>query len=164
MQEQSRAPSLLSVRDLSVVADLADGPRMIVDRVSFDLEPRQILAVIGESGSGKTVLARALASWLSPPLRIDSGQVLFTGRDLVADPAHARRLAGREIAYVGGNPAGALDPTMTVGAQLVEKLRAVRADMSAAEAKAKAIRLLQAVHIPSAERRFHEYPFQYSGG
>ena len=164
MQEQSQAPSLLSVRDLSVVADLADGPRTIVDRVSFDLEPRQILAVIGESGSGKTVLARALASWLSPPLRIDSGQVLFTGRDLVADPAHARRLAGREIAYVGGNPAGALDPTMTVGAQLVEKLRAVRADMSAAEAKAKAIRLLQAVHIPSAERRFHEYPFQYSGG
>lgn len=164
MLDQSQATPLLSVRDLTVVADLADGPRTIVDRVSFDLEPRQILAVIGESGSGKTVLARALASWLSPPLRVGGGQVLFGGRDLVADPAHARHLAGREIAYVGGNPAGALDPTMTVGAQLVEKLRAVRPDISAAEAKAKAIRLLQAVHIPSAQRRFHEYPFQYSGG
>ena len=164
MLDQSHDAPLLSVRDLSVVADLASGPRSIVDRVSFDLRPRQILAVIGESGSGKTVLARALASWLSAPLRVSGGQVLFGGRDLIADPAHARHLAGREIAYVGGNPAGALDPTMTVGSQLVEKLRAVRPDISAADAKARAIRLLQAVHIPSAERRFHEYPFQYSGG
>ncbi len=69
MLDQSHDAPLLSVRDLSVVADLASGPRSIVDRVSFDLRPRQILAVIGESGSGKTVLARALASWLSAPLR-----------------------------------------------------------------------------------------------
>ena len=61
MLDQSHEAPLLSVRDLSVVADLASGPRSIVDRVSFDLRPRQILAVIGESGSGKTVLARALA-------------------------------------------------------------------------------------------------------
>lgn len=164
MLDQSPVETLLSVRDLSVVADLEGGAKPILDRVSFDLQPRQVLAVIGESGSGKTVLARALASWLAAPLRVSGGQVLFNGRDLIADPAHARQLAGREIAYVGGNPAGALDPTMTVGAQLVEKLRAVRPDISAAEARDKAIRLLTAVHIPSAERRFHEYPFQYSGG
>lgn len=164
MLDQSPARTLLSVRDLSVIADLESGPRTILDRVSFDLQPRQILAVIGESGSGKTVLARALASWLAPPLRVSGGEVLFEGRNLVDDPAYARRLAGREIAYVGGNPAGALDPTMTVGTQLVEKLRAVRPEVSAAEARDKAIRLLQAVHIPSAARRFHEYPFQYSGG
>ncbi len=164
MLDKSPVDTLLSVRDLSVVADLDQGEKPILSGVSFDLQPRQILAVIGESGSGKTVLARALASWLAPPLRVSGGQVLFAGRDLIADPAHARHLAGREIAYVGGNPAGALDPTMTVGAQLVEKLRAVRPDISAAEARAKAIRLLTAVHIPSAEQRFHEYPFQYSGG
>ncbi|MBL3551797.1 ABC transporter ATP-binding protein [Rhodovulum sulfidophilum] len=152
--------TLLSVRGLNVVA----GDRPILTDISFDLAPRSILSVIGATGSGKTVLARALASWLSAPLRVTGGEIRFRGRDLVADPAHARNLAGREIAYVGGNPAGALDPTMTVGAQLVEKLRAVRPDISADAARQKAIRLLEAVHIPSAARRFHEYPFQYSGG
>ncbi|SMO90482.1 ABC transporter ATP-binding protein [Paracoccus laeviglucosivorans] len=164
MLDTASETTLLSVRGLSVVADGPDGPRQILEGIGFDLKPRQILSVIGESGSGKTVLARTLASWIAAPLRVTAGQVLFKGRDLLADRAYARGLAGREIAYVGGNPAGALDPTMTVGAQLVEKLRAVRPDISASDAKAKAIRLLQAVRIPAAERRFHEYPFQYSGG
>lgn len=154
--------AVLQVRDLSVGVE--GSPHPILDGISFDLKPRQVLAVIGESGSGKTVLARALASWLTPPLKATGGQILFRGRDLMLDPAYARRLSGREIAYIGGNPAGAMDPTMTVGAQLVEKLRAVRPDISVAHAREKAIRLLEAVHIPSAASRFHEYPFQYSGG
>jgi peptide/nickel transport system ATP-binding protein len=155
---------LLAVSGLCV--DLDDGAekRPILADVSLTLRPREILSVIGESGSGKTVLARAIVSWMSPGLKITGGEIRFRGADLVADPAMARRMAGREIAYVGGNPAGALDPTMTVGAQLVEKLRAVRPEVSAAEAKAKAIALLEAVRIPAAGRRFHEYPFQYSGG
>ncbi|MTD98813.1 dipeptide ABC transporter ATP-binding protein [Paracoccus sp. YIM 132242] len=160
MLDGAETRTLLSVRNLSVMA----GDRTILDGISFDLQPRRILSVIGESGSGKTVLARTLASWLSPPLRVSGGTVLFQGRDLLADPTHARSLSGREIAYVGGNPAGALDPTMTVGAQLVEKLRAVRPDIPAAKARDKAIQLLKAVRIPAAERRFNEYPFQYSGG
>ncbi|WP_424934335.1 ABC transporter ATP-binding protein [Amaricoccus macauensis] len=155
---------LLSVRNLSVSVESDGASRKILNGISFDLAPRSILSVIGESGSGKTVLARALASWLSPPLGITGGEILFRGRDLVTDTAYAQALAGRDIAYVGGNPAGALDPTMTVGAQLVEKLRAVRPGISVADARAKAIRLLEAVRIPSADRRFHEYPFQYSGG
>ncbi|NDW02507.1 ABC transporter ATP-binding protein [Salipiger sp. PrR002] len=162
--DMAQTQSLLSVRNLSVVVEGQGADRTVLDGVSFDLAPRRILSVIGESGSGKTVLARALASWLSAPLKITSGEILFEGRDLIRDPSHARSLAGREIAYVGGNPAGALDPTMTVGAQLVEKLRAVRPDISSRDAQEKAIRLLEAVKIPAAERRFHEYPFQYSGG
>lgn len=161
MAHHLAADSLLSVRNLTVTAG---GAQPILDDISFDLAPRQILSVIGESGSGKTVLARTLASWLSAPLQVTAGQVWLEGRDLIAEPDHARSLSGREIAYVGGNPAGALDPTMTVGAQLVEKLRAVRPEISRRDARAKAIRLLQAVRIPAAERRFHEYPFQYSGG
>ena len=166
MTTYSPAPdaALLSVRNLSVIAQSDGVSRTILHDISFDLKPRQILSVIGESGSGKTVLARALVGWMAPQLKITAGEVLFKGRDLIRDRAFASGLAGREIAYIGGNPAGALDPTMTVGAQLVEKLRAVRPDISAKDAQDKAIRLLEAVKIPSAASRFHEYPFQYSGG
>ncbi|MEI4474103.1 ABC transporter ATP-binding protein [Frigidibacter sp. MR17.24] len=155
---------LLDVADLSVVAELPGTTRTILDKVSFTLDSRQILSVIGESGAGKTVLARTLASWIAPPLAVSGGTITFRGRNLLTDRAHARTLAGREIAYVGGNPAGALDPTMTVGAQLVEKLRAVRPETSVEAARKKAVDLLDAVRIPSAKTRFHEYPFQYSGG
>ncbi|MEP3331909.1 ABC transporter ATP-binding protein [Sedimentitalea sp.] len=155
---------VLQVSGLNIVARLPNGDRPILHDINFELNSGEILAVIGESGSGKTVLARALASWLSAPLTVTQGEVRFRGTDLLKDTAMAKRLAGREIAYIGGNPAGALDPTMTVGAQLVEKLRAVRPDFSAAAAKDKAIELLEAVRIPAAPQRFNEYPFQYSGG
>ncbi|MCL4122306.1 UNVERIFIED_CONTAM: hypothetical protein GTU68_017863 [Idotea baltica] len=155
---------VLQVSGLNIVARLPNGDRPILHDISFELISGEILAVIGESGSGKTVLARALASWLSAPLTVTQGEVRFRGTDLLKDTAMAKRLAGREIAYIGGNPAGALDPTMTVGAQLVEKLRAVRPDFSAAAARDKAIELLEAVRIPAAPQRFNEYPFQYSGG
>lgn len=171
MEEHEMSPelaasgeTLLSVRDLSVTLEGKGHQRAVLDRVSLELNPCRILSVIGASGSGKTVLARALVSWLPPPLRISGGEILFRGRDLIRDPHHARHLAGREIAWIGGNPAGALDPTMTIGTQLVEKLRAVQPDISPREARDKAINLLDAVRIPAAERRFHEYPYQYSGG
>lgn len=163
METLKDAP-LLQVEGLCVVARGPAGDKPILTDVGFTLQPREILAVIGESGSGKTVLARTLASWLSAPLTVTAGTVRFRGTDLLQDIAAAKRLAGCEIAYVGGNPAGALDPTMTVGAQLVEKLRAVRPDFTATTAKAKAIQLLEAVRIPAAAQRFNEYPFQYSGG
>ncbi|WP_138470734.1 ABC transporter ATP-binding protein [Poseidonocella sp. HB161398] len=164
MDGTNTATPLLEVSGLSVGAVTPEGTTPILEDVSFSLRPREILSVIGESGAGKTVLARTLASWLSDPLKVTGGTIRFRGTDLVNDTAAARKLAGREIAYVGGNPAGALDPTMTVGAQLVEKLRAVRPEVSGAAAKQKAIELLDAVRIPSAAQRFHEYPFQYSGG
>ena len=154
--------AVLSVRGLTVEAPAED--RAILRDVALEVHPRRIVGVIGESGSGKTVLARALVSWLPPSLRVSRGVIDFQGRDLLADAGEARRLAGREIAYVGGNPAGALDPTMTVGAQIVEKLRAVRPEVGAREARERAVDLLTAVRIPSAGQRFHEYPFQFSGG
>jgi peptide/nickel transport system ATP-binding protein len=152
---------LLDVRGLTV----ASAEKTILEDVSLSLRPRSILGVIGESGSGKTVLAQALVNWLPPALRATRGEILYRGRDVLSIPrAEARRLRGSQIAYVGGNPAGALDPTMTVGDQLVEKLRAVEPGVSKAAARARAIALLGAVRIPSPESRFHEYPFQYSGG
>ena len=156
---------LLDVRGLSVAAGAgADAPRILQD-VSFTLQARRILGVIGPGGSGKTTLAHALVNWLRPPLRVTAGAIRFGGEDILTMPAdRARRLRGKSIAYVGGDPQGALDPTMTVGAQIVEKLRAVEPGLSRQEARARAVDLLGAVRIPSPEQRFGEYPFQYSGG
>jgi peptide/nickel transport system ATP-binding protein len=155
---------LLSVANLTVVTDEKNGSKTILDDVSFELNSGQILSVIGESGAGKTVLAKTIVSWLPTTLSVASGQIIFRGKDLIDDPKSASKLAGRDIAYVGGNPAGALDPTMTVGAQLVEKLTSVCPQVSSIDAKRRAIELLEAVRIPAANRRFDEYPMQYSGG
>ena len=156
---------LIDVRGLCVEAPGPEGPRRILDDVSFALPARSVLGVIGESGSGKTVLAHALASWLPGGLRVSAGEIRFRGRDVLAMSAgEAHQLRGRDIGYVGGNPSGALDPTMSVGAQIVEKLRAVEPGVSKQDAKDRVISLLTAVRIPSAEMRFNEYPHQYSGG
>ena len=150
------ATPLLQVRNLSVRAGRAvDAPEILRD-ISFSLESRRILGVIGGGGSGKTTLARGIVNWLAPPLRVSAGQVLFRGRDILTlAPDEARRLRGKAIAYVGGDPAGAMDPTMTVGAQIVEKLRAVDPGVSRREAKERVIALLSAVRIPTPEQRFN---------
>jgi peptide/nickel transport system ATP-binding protein len=157
-------PIVLQVRDLTVRVGAGADARPILSDISFDLPAREILGVIGGGGSGKTTLARATVNWLQPPLAA-SGQVLFEGKDVLGARADdLRRLRGQGIAYVGGDPAGAMDPTMTVGAQIAEKLRAVEPGVSRAEARSRVIDLLGAVRIPSARQRFDEYPFQYSGG
>ncbi len=158
------AEPLLRVRDLSVEVDTREGVRPILSGISFDLGAREILGVIGASGSGKTVLARALVNWIEPPLRISGGAVIFKGRNLLDLRAGGLRQVRREVAYVGADPMGALDPTLPVGRQIVEKLRAVVPGTGRAEAKAQVIALLDAVRIPSPRARFDDYPSQFSGG
>jgi peptide/nickel transport system ATP-binding protein len=127
--------------------------------------PRSVLGIIGESGSGKTVLSRALVNWIKPPLAITSGSVRYGGRDLLALPEEEMAaLRGREIAYIGANPTSALDPTVPVGHQILEKLRAVAPQLSRQDARKRIIDTLDAVRIPSPAKRFDEYPFQFSGG
>ncbi|MGU3467641.1 ABC transporter ATP-binding protein [Methylobacterium sp. C33D] len=156
-------PPVLSVRDLSV--DLA-GPvagRRILDGIAFDVAPREIVGVVGATGAGKTVLAKALVNGLEPPLAA-RGTVRFRGQDILGLAPRAMRPLRREIAYVGANPMGALDPTLPVGHQIAEKMRAVNPAVAAAEARRRVVALLDAVRIPSAARRFHDYPSQFSGG
>jgi peptide/nickel transport system ATP-binding protein len=157
---------VLEVKNLSV--QLASGrglPRMLLSDVSFDLAEDQVIGIIGESGSGKTVLSRALVNWINDPLRITQGNLLYRGRDLLRLPEREmQRLRGREIAYVGSDPGSALDPTLPVGSQIVEKLRAINPALGEAEAEAQVLRVLDAVRIPSPRQRFHEFPFQFSGG
>ncbi|MGN6536349.1 MAG: ABC transporter ATP-binding protein, partial [Mesorhizobium sp.] len=156
---------LMEVRDLSVAMRSESGVRPILNTIDLTVMPRSVLGIIGESGSGKTVLSRALVNWIKPPLAITSGSVRYGGRDLLALPEEEMAaLRGREIAYIGANPTSALDPTVPVGHQILEKLRAVAPQLSRQEARKRIIDTLDAVRIPSPAKRFEEYPFQFSGG
>ena len=162
----NEAAAILQVADLSVDVDLGGGrKRRVLEGVSFELRADKVIGIIGESGSGKTVLSRALVNWIDEPLRVAGGAVLYKGRNLVDLPDHEmQRLRGREIAYVGADPGSSLDPTLPIGAQIVEKLRSIDPGRSEASAKARVIEVLDAVRIPSPRKRFEEFPFQFSGG
>ena len=142
----------------------AGSERQIISGINFDLAPREIVGIIGASGSGKSVLSRALVNWIDPPLAISSGSVMYKNENILTLPPRRMRTLRREIAYVGANPQGALDPTLPVGRQIVEKIRAVVPELGGAEAQRRVIELLAAVRIPSPASRFHEYPSQFSGG
>ena len=158
--------AIMQVADLSVEIDLGGGrKRRVLDGVSFELGADRVLGIIGESGSGKTVLSRALVNWINEPLRVAGGKVLYKGDNLFDLPPQGMQgLRGREIAYIGADPGSSLDPTLPVGAQIVEKLRAINPGISTAKAKARVVEVLDAVRIPSPKKRFDEFPFQFSGG
>jgi peptide/nickel transport system ATP-binding protein len=157
---------VLEVKDLSVQRQRGEGRGTpILSDVTFTLSQDEVIGIIGESGSGKTVLSRALVNWIREPLRVTSGSLLYRGRDLLSLPKiEMERLRGREIAYIGSDPGSALDPTLPVGNQIVEKLCAINPSLTKSEAAAQALRVLDAVRIPSPRQRFHEFPFQFSGG
>ena len=157
--------TILEVRDLSVSLDKAAGSQRLLDGVSLDLKAGEILGIIGEAGAGKTILARTLVNGLSEPLRVSGGRVLYRSRDLLSLPrSDLARIRGNEIGYIGANPTGSLDPTVSIGQQILEKLRAVQPSLSKAEARERVLEVLAAVRIPAPATRFHEYPFQFSGG
>jgi peptide/nickel transport system ATP-binding protein len=155
---------LLALTNVTVAAGRAATAKPVLDGVSLSLAPREIVGVVGASGSGKTVLSKAVVNWLEPPLTMRSGEVLFEGRDIYALRGADMRILRQRISYVGANPMGALDPTLPVGAQIVEKMRAVVPGTSRRTAERRVIELLDAVRIPSARNRFHDYPAQFSGG
>ncbi|MBT4428553.1 MAG: ABC transporter ATP-binding protein [Rhodospirillaceae bacterium] len=159
------AEPILKVENISIDLVRQGQTTPILRDVSFDLSERQTLGIIGESGSGKTVLSRAVIGAINPPLFVTSGRVIYRGQELTGqNQSKIEALRGREIGYIGNNPGSALDPTIAVGHQIVEKLRAVEPGISKKEAKDRTIAMLKAVRLPRPEERFHEFPFQYSGG
>ncbi|MBM3518109.1 MAG: ABC transporter ATP-binding protein [Alphaproteobacteria bacterium] len=159
------AGPLLDVLNVSVDLVRRGHGTPILRDVSFQLGERQVLGIIGESGSGKTVLSRVVVNAVSEPLRITSGAVGYRGRDLLTlPPAEMQALRGREIGYIGSDPGSALDPTLPVGHQIVEKLKAVEPGISQAAARKRVIDVLEAVRLPRPHERFDEFPFQFSGG
>jgi oligopeptide/dipeptide ABC transporter ATP-binding protein len=157
------AGRLLEVRDLRVTFTRAGRPVHAVTGLSYDLDEREILAIIGESGSGKTVAVRTLMGLLPPSARVD-GSARFDGNELIGLPEQdIRHWRGSDIAMVFQDPSRSLNPTMKIGTQITEAIRQ-HADVGRAAARERAIELLKLVHLPAAERRFHEYPHQMSGG
>ncbi|MDP3960324.1 MAG: ABC transporter ATP-binding protein [Pseudorhodobacter sp.] len=156
--------TVLDIKGLSV--GLASDPEQrILDDISFELKSGKVIGLIGEAGSGKTVLARAIVNGMAEPLAYRGGQVIYGGQDLLSMSAQSLgKIRGNKIGYIGSNPAGSLDPTLPVGDQIVEKLRSVDPSLSRKAATERVLDVLAAVRIPSSEVRFHEYPFQFSGG
>jgi len=154
---------VLEVADLGVTLQTDRGPVRPVDGVRFSLAPGRTLAIVGESGCGKSVTALALMGLL-PPGGVTDGAIRFAGRDIAAlDPESRRRLRGREMAMIFQEPMTSLNPAFRVGEQVAEALRLHQA-MSATAAFAEAERLLDRVRIPDAARRARQYPHQLSGG
>ena len=155
---------MLKVRDLK--AGFAAGRQVLtaVDGISFDLAAGETLALLGESGCGKSATALALLRLLPAVGRILGGQVHFDGRDLLQLPeAEMRGVRGSGMAMIFQEPATSLNPVLTVGRQIGEVLEKHRG-LNGAAAQARALELLQAVGIADAPRRLGEYPFQLSGG
>ncbi|MGH3067759.1 MAG: ABC transporter ATP-binding protein [Streptosporangiaceae bacterium] len=155
--------ALLDVRDLSVRFRRRGREALAVNSVSFTVQPRQTLAIVGESGSGKTVSCRAVVGLLPPAARV-SGSARFQGRELIGlSDADIRQHRGRDVAMVFQDPARSLNPTMRVGTQVTEAVRAHQ-PVSRQGARDRAIELMSLVRIPLPDRRFADYPHQFSGG
>jgi peptide/nickel transport system ATP-binding protein len=155
--------ALLEVDELSVRFDSDEGSVHAVDRVSFALEPGEVLAMVGESGCGKSVTAMSMLRLLPRSASL-SGAVRFEDRDLLtADEGSLRSVRGREISFVFQEPMTSLNPVFTVGRQIGEVLRH-HLGLSRAEAQDRTLELLELVGIPAPSRRIEEYPHQLSGG
>lgn len=161
----SDSAPILSVRALTIaVPGPAGGEVPAVDGVSFDVERGEIVALVGESGCGKTLTSLALVDLLPPPVRVVSGEVFFEGRDVRALPAREKeRLRGGGIGLVFQEPASALDPVRTIGSELAAVLARHRG-LSRGAAAAEAERWLSRVALPDPARQMGAFPHQLSGG
>ena len=157
--------NLLSVENLTLKDKFSS--KELLKKITFDLQEKEILGIIGESGSGKTLLSQAIVNWLPENLQISNGSINFLGRNInhLNENELERDIRGQQIAYIGPNAINSLDPTYPVGYQLLEKAISVdKKNTSKKILKEKVIDLLDDVLIPSPQKRFHEYPSQFSGG
>ena len=174
MEEQDATENIIEVKNLVISFRTSKGMVRAVRDISFDLKKGETLAIVGESGSGKSVSARALLGIEAPNAVIDGGQILYRGEDLLRyteKDFERKHIRGRHISMVFQDPMSSLDPIMKVGPQLTEAMllnsrkdgdKSRRLDKQ--EAYRRAIKLMQDVGIRDAEKRFDQYPFEFSGG
>ncbi|GHU93049.1 putative peptide ABC transporter ATP-binding protein y4tR [Spirochaetia bacterium] len=156
---------LLTIDELSVSFHTGQGVLKAVDGVSFSVEQGEILALVGESGCGKTVTAQSILRLYDEKQQVTyGGKIFFRGRDILNIPeAQMRQCRGQDIAMVFQDPMSSLNPVFTVGAQIAESLK-IHRRMKKAEAREQVLELLKLVGIPDPARRIHQFPHELSGG
>ncbi len=158
-------PTLLQVKDLKTYFFTEEGVIKAVDGVTYDVEEGETLALVGESGCGKSVSAMAMLRLIPiPPGRIMGGEVIFEGDDILKmSESEVRGIRGNRIAMVFQEPMTSLNPVLTIGKQLTESLE-LHLKLDKEAAVARAVQLLEMVGVSEADRRVHDYPHQFSGG
>ena len=156
---------LLAVDDLQVEFRTSQGTSKAINGVSFKLHEGETLAILGESGSGKSVTAQAIMGIIdSPPGFVTGGTIRYCGQDLLTLPEKVRRtVRGPEVSMIFQDALSSLNPVFPVGWQIAEMMR-IHWGMNRSDAKARAIHLMERVHIPGARERVDAYPHQFSGG
>jgi len=156
---------LLDVRNLRTHFHTSTGVVRAVDGVSWDVRKGETVALVGESGCGKSVSALSVMRLVSAPAgRIVGGEIIFKGRNLLAlSEEEMRRVRGREIGMIFQEPMTSLNPVLTIGRQLTETVE-THLGMTSAQAQARAVELLSLVGIPDGARRLRQFPHQFSGG
>ena len=164
--EAAKLQPLLCVEDLRTYIDTEAGTARAVDGISFSLLPGKTLAIVGESGCGKTVTALSILRLMpEPPARIASGSIRFNGRDILKLNAdELRHLRGGDIAMIFQDPAMSLNPVFTIGDQISEAISLHRKDISRKAYHSEIIKALLAVQINEPEKRLQQYPHELSGG
>ncbi|TBW36109.1 ABC transporter ATP-binding protein [Siculibacillus lacustris] len=156
--------SVLSVRDLVIEFATRRGPLRAIDGISFDIAKGEVLGVVGESGAGKSLTGTAVIGLVEPPGRIASGEIRLAGRRIDNLPRdEMRKVRGKQIGMIFQDPLTSLDPLMKIGDQLIETIR-THAAMTWAQARDRAVFLLEEVGIPAAAERLMAHPHEFSGG
>jgi oligopeptide/dipeptide ABC transporter ATP-binding protein len=165
-REMSSREPVLSIRDLTVEFGTEDGTVHAVTGVTYDLYPGETLGVVGESGSGKSVSVMTMLGLVpQPPGRVVSGEAVFKGRDLIKMPKRElRKIRGGEVSMIFQDPMTSLNPVLTIGDQLAEAIQTHHPETSDSQARERTVKLLELVGVPFAERRFDQYPHEFSGG
>src|SRR5207244_3203978 len=157
---------VLSIRDLAVHFTTDDGVVRAVDGLTYDVYPGETLGIVGESGSGKSVSTMSILGLIpTPPGKIVSGEAMFQGRDLLKlSKKELRKVRGNQMAIIFQDPMTSLNPVLKIGFQLGETIKAHHPGTKDSEIKKRGIQLLSTVGIPQPERRFEQYPHEFSGG
>ncbi len=155
---------ILEVKNLHIHFNAFAGQVKAIRGVNFHLNRGETLAIVGESGSGKSVTTKAITRILPENAVIDSGEIWYEGQNLLdMSDKEFTKIRGNDISLIFQDPLSALDPVMKIGKQITETL-VIKQKMSYEQAKKRALELMDAVGIPEPQKRFNEYPFQFSGG